>query len=106
MAHVMYHHTSSEEFLESFQGKIDLLYLDTGDVRCREREREREREKHTHAHARTHTHTHTHIHTHTHTQTSPIEATALLHQREAEIILRRDLMPPGGTSLKIECVLY
>jgi hypothetical protein len=43
MAHVLYHHTSSEEFLESFQGKIDLLYLDTGDVRCTERDRERER---------------------------------------------------------------
>jgi len=34
MPHVMYHHSMSEDFLENFQGKIDLLYLDTGDVRC------------------------------------------------------------------------
>jgi hypothetical protein len=68
MSHVMYYHSSSEEFLETFPGQIDLLYLDTGDV-------------------------------------SPIEPTARLHEREAEIIIRRNLVPPGGLIL-IDDVLH
>ena len=42
-------------FLENFDKKIDLLYLDTGDM-------------------------------------TPIENTALLHLREADIIVRRNLL--------------
>ena len=68
MQHVMYYHSTSEAFLESFEGQIDLLYLDTGDV-------------------------------------SPIEPTALLHKREAEIIIKRDLVRPGGIIL-IDDVLH
>ena len=46
---------SSEDFLASGEGKIDFLYMDTGDM-------------------------------------TPIEPTAQLHLREAELIVKRDLM--------------
>lgn len=59
-----YYVDTSEHFLRSFPAdkKIDLLYMDTGDV-------------------------------------FPIEPTALLHLREAKILVERDLMAPCGLIL-------
>ena len=54
--------SSSEDFLNNFNGKIDLLYLDTGDM-------------------------------------TPIEFTAQLHLREAQIIIEKDLISKNGLIL-------
>jgi hypothetical protein len=59
---IQYHISSSEDFLKNFKGKIDLLYLDTGDM-------------------------------------TPIEPTAQLHLREAEIIVKRNLLSENGIIL-------
>jgi len=59
---ITYNICSSEYFLENFNKKIDLLYLDTGDM-------------------------------------TPIENTALLHLREADIIIKRDLLSENGIIL-------
>lgn len=59
---IKYFVSSSEQFLQSFDKKIDMLYLDTGDM-------------------------------------TPIEYTAQLHLREAEIIVKRDLMAKNGIIL-------
>jgi len=59
---IKYHVSSSEDFLNNFKGKIDLLYLDTGDM-------------------------------------TPIEPTARLHLREAEIIVKRNLISENGIIL-------
>lgn len=59
---IEYVHMSSEEYLKKIPFKIDLLYLDTGDM-------------------------------------TPIEDTAQLQLREAQIIVARDLMKPGGLIL-------
>lgn len=53
---------SSEDFLESGDGQIDFLYMDTGDM-------------------------------------TPIEYTSQLHLREAQIIVEKDLISPGGLIL-------
>jgi len=59
---ISYHVNSSEQFLRSIPYKIDLLYLDTGDM-------------------------------------TPIEPTAQLQLREAQIIIERDLIAPNGIIL-------
>ena len=61
-SNINYHTSSSEQFLNSFKNKIDLLYLDTGDM-------------------------------------TPIEDTALLHLREAEIIVKNNLLADNGLIL-------
>ena len=59
---IKYHVTSSLTFLNTFSGKIDLLYMDTGDM-------------------------------------TPIEPTAQLSLEEAKIVVRRNLIAPGGLIL-------
>lgn len=59
---ITYYNMSSEDFLTLFDQKIDLLYLDTGDM-------------------------------------TPIEPTAQLHLREAEIIIKKNLMNENGVIL-------
>jgi hypothetical protein len=59
---ISYHVNSSEQFLRSIPYKVDLLYLDTGDM-------------------------------------TPIEPTAQLQLREAQIIVERDLIAPNGIIL-------
>lgn len=62
-AHLLsYHVSSSEAFLKSFKGQIDLLYMDTGDM-------------------------------------TPIEPSAWLHFREAQIVVQRNLVAKGGLIL-------
>ena len=61
-SNINYHTSSSEQFLNSFKNKIDLLYLDTGDM-------------------------------------TPIEDTALLQLREAEIIVKNNLLADNGLIL-------
>lgn len=61
---INYHINTSEKFLAQFPSvkKIDLLYMDTGDM-------------------------------------TPIEPTALLHLREAKIVVERNLIAPNGLIL-------
>lgn len=61
-AKIQYHVNSSQNFLRNFQGKIDLLYMDTGDM-------------------------------------TPIESTARLQLEEAQIVVQRNLIAPGGLIL-------
>ena len=62
MKNITYHVSSSEDILNIFEKKIDILYLDTGDM-------------------------------------TPIEETAQLHLREAEIIVKKNIMAEGGIIL-------
>ncbi len=59
---IKYYVSTSEAFLQNFNQKIDLLYLDTGDM-------------------------------------TPIDFTAKLHLREAQIIVKKDLVNKGGIIL-------